>query len=61
MLGAVSLVYSLRQRTERKMELAVFAVVLFALMLMYGGLITLELLQFDLNGSVRTLIGGSQS
>ena len=55
-LGTVSLVFSERQRTERRMELAVFALTLFGLVSIYGGLVTMELLHFNLNGRITTLI-----
>lgn len=55
-IGTVSLVFSQRQRTERRMELAVFAIVLLGLLSVYGGLVTLESLQFDLNGRLQSLM-----
>ncbi len=55
-LGTVSLVFSERQRTERRMELAVFAFVLLGLIAVYGGLVTLEALHFNLNARILSLI-----
>lgn len=55
-IGTVSLVYSQRQRTERRMELAVFAVMLMVLISAYGGLVTLEVMQYDLNGRLTSLL-----
>lgn len=55
-LGTVSLVFSERQRTERRMELAVFAVMLIGLIAIYGGLVTLEALHFNLNGRISSLL-----
>ena len=51
-LGTVSLVFSRRQRTERRMELALFGLVFVGLLSLYGGLVTLEAMQFDLNGKI---------
>ena len=56
-LGAITLVFSQRQRTERQMELAVFAAVLLGLVSFYGGLVTLELLDFNLNAKISGLLG----
>ncbi len=55
-IGTISLVYSHRQRTERRMELAVFSVMLLVLISAYGGLVTLEMMQFDLNGRLASLL-----
>jgi polysaccharide chain length determinant protein (PEP-CTERM system associated) len=55
-IGTVSLVFSERQRTERRMEMAVFALVLLGLFSLYGGLVTLEAMQVDLNGRLTGLI-----
>jgi polysaccharide chain length determinant protein (PEP-CTERM system associated) len=56
-IGTISLVFNRRQRTERRMELAVFALVLLGLFSLYGGLVTLEALQVDLNERLVNLIG----
>lgn len=58
-LGTVSLVFSARQRTERRMELAVFAMVFVGLLGLYGGLVALELLQYDLSGRLAALVSDS--
>lgn len=55
-IGAVSLVYSARQRTERRMELAVFSIVFLGLLSIYGGLVTLDSMQIDLNGRLLGLM-----
>ena len=55
-LGTVSLVFSERQRTERRMELSVFALTLIGLISIYGGLVTLEAMHFNLNGRISSLI-----
>ena len=55
-LGTVSLVFSERQRTERRMELAVFALMLMGLIAIYGGLVTLETLHFNLNARITALL-----
>ena len=55
-LGTVSLVFSERQRTERRMELAVFAMMLLGLVAVYGSLVTLEALHFNLNSHIGALI-----
>ena len=55
-LGAISLVFSQRQRTERRMEMAVFAMVLLGLVSIYSGLVTLELLNFNLNAKIGGLL-----
>jgi len=56
-IGTISLVFNRRQRTERRMELAVFALVLMGLFSLYGSLVTLEAMRFDLNERFTTLIG----
>lgn len=56
-IGTVSLVFSQRQRTERRMEMAVFGLVVFGLVGLYGALVGLELMQFDLNGRIMSLMG----
>lgn len=56
-LGAVSLVFSRQQRTERRMELAMFALVFFGLLALFGTLVGLETMRFDLNGKLLSLIG----
>ena len=58
-LGTVSLVFSRRQRTERRMELAMFALVFLGLLSLYGLLLTLETMQVDVNGKLINLIGKS--
>ncbi|MBK8961154.1 MAG: chain-length determining protein [Proteobacteria bacterium] len=55
-LGTVSLVFSERQRTERRMELGVFALTLIGLIAVYGGLVTLEAMHFNLGDRVSRLI-----
>ena len=55
-LGTVSLVFSERQRTERRMELGVFALTLIGLIAVYGGLVTLEAMHFNLNDRISRLI-----
>ena len=55
-LGTVSLVFSERQRTERRMELGVFALTLIGLISIYGGLVTLEAMHFNLNDRISSLI-----
>lgn len=55
-LGAVSLVFNRRQRTERRMELAVFATVLLGLLTVYGGLVSLEAAQFDLHAKLKSFM-----
>ena len=55
-LGTVSLVFSERQRTERRMELAVFALMLLGLISIYGSLVTLEALHFNLNARIVSLL-----
>ena len=55
-LGTVSLVFSERQRTERRMELAVFSIVLMGLIAIYGGLVTLEALHFNLNSRITAAV-----
>lgn len=57
LLGSVSLVFSRRQQTERRMELAMFAVVLVGLFSMYGTLVALDSMQIDLNAKLLNLIG----
>jgi polysaccharide chain length determinant protein (PEP-CTERM system associated) len=54
-LGTVMMVSSSRQRTERRMELAMFGLVFSGLVASFIGLITLETLQFDLHGKVLKL------
>lgn len=54
-LGTVSLIFTQRQRTERRMELIVFALVLLGLLSLYGGLVVLEFMNFDLNSSISRL------
>lgn len=56
-LGTVSLVFGRQQRTERRMELAMFALVLCLLLSLFGALVGLELMRFDLNGKFLNLIG----
>ncbi len=56
-VGTVSLVFSRRQRTERRMELAMCAVVFTGLLVLFGTLVALESAQFDLNGRLNDLIG----
>ncbi|MBX9606000.1 MAG: chain-length determining protein [Gammaproteobacteria bacterium] len=55
-LGTVSLVFNERQRTERRMEMIVFALVLFGLLSLYGGLVGLEMMNFDLNSRISKLV-----
>ncbi|MGR8920793.1 MAG: hypothetical protein ACU85V_14355, partial [Gammaproteobacteria bacterium] len=55
-IGVVSLVSSRRQRTERRMELAVFGAMFMALVSMYGGLVFLELGEYDLHGRVSSVM-----
>lgn len=57
LLGTVSLVFSRRQQTERRMELAMFAVVLLGLFSMYGALLALDSMQIDVNAKIVNLIG----
>lgn len=57
-MGAIGLVSSRRQKTERRMEIAVFGTVLLGLFALYGGLTTLELSQIDVHGKVVGLLGG---
>lgn len=56
-MGVVGLVSSRRQKTERRMEIAVFATVLLGFFALYGGLTGLELSQMDVHGKVVELIG----
>jgi polysaccharide chain length determinant protein (PEP-CTERM system associated) len=55
-IGSVSLVSGRRYRTERRMELAVYAMVLLGLFGMYGGLVALETLRFDLHSHVVAMV-----
>lgn len=55
-MGVVSMVSNRRQRTERQMELAVFALVLMGLVSVYGGLVALETGQYDLHGKVTAVV-----
>lgn len=55
-MGVVSLVSNRRQRTERRMELAVFALMLSGLMSLFGTLVVLENAQYDLNGKVTKVV-----
>ena len=55
-LGTVSLVFSERQRTERRMEMAVFSIVMMGLIAIYGGLVTLEALHFNLNSRITAML-----
>ena len=56
-MGAVGLISSVRQRTERRMEIAVFSTMLFLFLSIYGGLTALELSQIDVHSKVVNLIG----
>lgn len=56
-MGVVGLVSSRRQKTERRMEIAVFATVLLGFFALYGGLAGLELSQIDVHGKVVALMG----
>ena len=56
-MGVVGLVSSRRQKTERRMEIAVFATVLLGFLALYGGLTGLELSQVDVHGKVTELLG----
>ena len=51
-MGSVSMVFSEQQRSERRMELAVFSLVLLGLFSVFGALVALESLNFDLKGQV---------
>lgn len=55
-IGVVSLVSSGRQQTERRMELAVFSLVLLGMFTFYGALVALEFGQFDLNGKISAIV-----
>ncbi|MCC6710528.1 MAG: chain-length determining protein [Gammaproteobacteria bacterium] len=55
-LGTVSLVFSERQRTERRMELGVFALTLIGLFAVYGALVTLESMHVNLSSHISRLI-----
>jgi len=55
-LGGVSLVQSLKQRTERRMELAFFGLMLLMLVGVYGGLMALPILDIDLHAHVASLL-----
>ncbi|MEQ8232940.1 MAG: Wzz/FepE/Etk N-terminal domain-containing protein [Gammaproteobacteria bacterium] len=57
LLGTVSLVFSRRQQTERRMELAMFAVVLLGLFSLYGALVALDSMHVDLNAKLVNLVG----
>lgn len=56
-MGVVSMVSNKRQRAERRMELAVFGTMLLGLFAVYGGLMSLELMQFDIHQKVVKLLG----
>ncbi len=55
-MGVVSMVSNRRQRTERRMELAVFALMLMGLVSFYGGLVALEAGHYDLHGKVAAVV-----
>ncbi len=55
-LGGVSLVQSSKQRTERRMELAAFGMVLLMLIGLYGGLMALPALDVDLHDYVARIL-----
>lgn len=55
-LGTVSMVFSQHHRAERKMELAVFVLVVLGLTAVYGGLVALEVMHVDLPGHIKALV-----
>lgn len=55
-LGSVSYRSSLRYRTERRMELAVFGLIFLVLLGVYGGLVSLESSQFGLHEKFNELV-----
>jgi polysaccharide chain length determinant protein (PEP-CTERM system associated) len=57
-LGAITFVRNQWHQSERRMELAVFGLGLVVLVSLYGGLVTLHLLDVDLPGYVHRMVGG---
>jgi len=57
-LGAITFVRNQWHQSERRMELAVFSLGLVVLMALYGGLVTLHLMDVDLPGYVNRVVGG---
>jgi hypothetical protein len=55
-LGTISLVSSRRYRTERRMEMIVFGLVGTGLCVIYGGLVGLEAMQFDMHSHMADLV-----
>ena len=55
-IGVVSMISNRRQKTERRMELAVFSIVLLGLVSVFGGLVVLETIHFDLHSRVVELV-----
>ena len=58
-LGVVSMISSGRQKTERMMELAVFGLVFMGLIAVYGALVGLETMQFDIHSKFTSLVGNA--
>jgi len=57
-LGAITFVRNQWHQSERRMELAVFSLGLVVLVALYGGLVTLHIMDVDLPGYVNRMIGG---
>lgn len=56
-IGVVSMVSSRLQRTERRMELAVFSLVFLGLVAVFATLVSLESLEYDLHSHVAKFVG----
>lgn len=56
-IGVVSLISNQRQKTERRMELAVFSTMLLGFFSLYGGFTAIELSQIDVHQKIMEVMG----